>query len=929
LENIRPFSTASQSAASSALRKPELADAQGATFAQAQTAPAGHWDEMQGGVPSRLQASSAAESVAGTVTGVPGFAPLSREWSQFISHLQDVRPAALNARMAQLERQVHDNGISYNVYADADRPQRPWSLDLFPLMVDALSWQQIESGVLQRMRLLEHIMADTYGPQNLLAQGQLPAALVQGHPGYLHAMQGVPPVGGQYLSLAAFDLARGPDGCWWLLSQRTQAPSGLGYLLENRQIISRQFPQAFEAMPVQRLADVYRSWIDGLKQRSPAGAHAHIALLTPGPYNETYFEHAYLARYLGLTLVQGSDLTVRDEHVFLKTLQGLQPVHGLVKRVDDMWLDPLELNPESTLGVPGLLQAVRSGNVLVANAPGSGFLESNALLGFMPALAQSLLGEALQLPAIPSWWCGEQAALQDVLPRLPESVIKPTYPPLSGRSSFEPVIGKQLSQRERDEWAGRILRDGEAHTVQAYLPLSHTPTWQPDAAAHKGSVSSRPVILRVFALADARGGWQVLPGGLARLGTREGIASMQRGGGSADVWVMGGAPAATQTMQSQSQSQGSGQSQSQIQGLSTDMGLARSNLSAQTQLPLQPPSASSLNGALPQRHRMVTSRAAESLFWMGRYTERCENTLRLSRLALDVLGSEDQACAPLVAWLNQLALCHGLVAPGVPAALQSRRVFERSLVAGLWDTQVTTGVGYNLKAIHLAAANVRERLSPEHWSLIEQTQNAFFHSHPAGRPPQDTVQAQRVLAQTSQLLAAMTGAQTDRMTRDDGWRLLSIGRHIERLDFLAFAMQVALQCGTLNEQAGFDGVLALFDSTISFHAQYQQSRTVEALLELLIVNPDNPRALGWVAHTLRGRLARMGHLAEGRTEALAHAIPRLIDTDLGLLCDEAQGTTPALQDLLQHCRDAARNTSDSLNTMFFAHSAQTGHSVGV
>jgi uncharacterized circularly permuted ATP-grasp superfamily protein/uncharacterized alpha-E superfamily protein len=929
LENIRPFSTASQSAASCAQRKPELADAQGAAFAQAQTAPAGHWDELQGGVPPRLQTSPPTEkgagSLAATPTGAAGFAPLSREWSQFIAHLQDVRPTALNARMAQLERQVHDNGISYNVYADADRPQRPWSLDLFPLMVDALSWQQIQSGVLQRMRLLEHIMADTYGAQNLLTQGQLPAALVQGHPGYLHAMQGVPPVGGQYLSLAAFDLARGPDGCWWLLSQRTQAPSGLGYLLENRQIISRQFPQAFEAMPVQRLADVYRSWIDGLKQRSPAGPQAHMALLTPGPYNETYFEHAYLARYLGLTLVQGSDLTVRDEHVFLKTLQGLQPVHGLVKRVDDMWLDPLELNAESTLGVPGLLQAVRSGNVLLANAPGSGFLESNALLGFMPALAQSLLGEALQLPAIPSWWCGEQAALQDVLPRLPESVIKPTYPPMSGRSSFEPVIGKQLSQRERDEWAGRILRDGQAHTVQAYLPLSHTPTWQPDAAAHKGSVSSRPVILRVFALADAQGGWQVLPGGLARLGTREGIASMQRGGGSADVWVMDRAPAAGPTMQSQSPGQG----QSQSQGSSADMGLTRSNLSAQTQLPLQPPSASFLHGTLPQRHRLVTSRAAENLFWMGRYSERCENTLRLSRLALDVLGSEDQACTPLIAWLNQLALWHGLVAPGVPAALQSRRVFERSLVAGLWDTQVTTGVGYNLKAIHLAAANVRERLSPEHWSLIEQTQNAFFHSHPAGRPPQDTLQAQRVLAQTSQLLAAMTGAQTDRMTRDDGWRLLSIGRHIERLDFLAFAMQLALQCGTLNEQAGFDGVLGLFDSTISFHAQYQQSRTVQALLELLIVNPDNPRALGWVAHTLRGRLARMGHLSQGRTEALAQAIPRLIDTDLGLLCDETQGTTPALQDLLQHCRDAARITSDSLNTLFFAHSAQTGHSVGI
>ena len=889
MENIRPLSSLVHTKAAAQLVSNETGT--DATFAQAQSAPHGHWDELQGGVPSDLQNSSSGQS----------FTPLSREWSDFLGHLPDASPAALNARMAQLERQVHDNGISYNVYADADRPQRPWSLDLFPLMVDALSWRQIESGVLQRMRLLEHIMADTYGPQTLLRKGQLPAALVQGHPGYLHAMQGVPPVGGQHLSLAAFDLARGPDGCWWLLSQRTQAPSGLGYLLENRQLVSRQFPQAFEAMPVQGLADAYRHWIDGIKQRSPAGANAHIALLTPGPYNETYFEHAFLARYLGLTLVQGSDLTVREEHVFLKTLQGLQPVHGLIKRVDDVWLDPLELRAESTLGVPGLLQAVRRGHVLVANAPGSGFLESNALLGFMPALAQSLLGEGLQLPAIPSWWCGEQAALQDVLPRLSESVIKPTYPSFSGRSSFEPVIGSQLSQRERDEWAGRILRDGEAHTVQAYLPLSHTPTWQ--STKNTGTVSSRPLILRVFALADHLGSWQVLPGGLARLGTGDGIASMQRGGGSADVWVMARTPASNPPLNSSDKLQSS-QSQSQF-SLKT---------------PASP--------APTQRQRLVTSRAAENLFWMGRYTERCENTLRLSRISLDVLGSEDQSCAPLVAWLNQLALSQGLVAPGVPAALQSRRVFERSLVAGLWDTQLTTGVGYNLKAIHLAAANVRERLSPEHWHLIEQTQNAFFKSTPSGAPPQDAVHAQRVLAQTSQLLAAMTGAQTDRMTRDDGWRLLSIGRHIERLEFLALAMQMALECQTLQVQAGFDGVLALFDSTISFHAQYQQSRTPSALLELLITNPDNPRSLGWVAHTLRGRLARMGNLAEGRTDALSNAIPRLIDMDVGLLCSNNQHTTPALSRLLQDCRTAARSISDSLNTLFFAHSAQTGRIVG-
>jgi uncharacterized circularly permuted ATP-grasp superfamily protein len=413
---------------------PEPLDAQAMNWLahQALAAPEGHWDELRGLTHTQEPATC-----------------MSAAWQTFIQHLGAEGLEGLNARMGNLQRQVRDNGITYNVYAAADQPQRPWSLDLFPLMVPEANWQQIEAGVLQRMQLLERIMADAYGPQNLVLSGQLPAALIQGHPAYLPAMHGVPPVGGRYLSLAAFDLARGPDGCWWLLSQRTQAPSGLGYLLENRLIVSRLFPQAFEGFPVQRLAETYRTLIDGIKARSPAGASAHIALLTPGPYNETYFEHAYLARYLGLSLVQGNDLTVRDERLYLKTLQGLQPVHGLLKRVDDDWLDPLELRAESTLGVPGLLQAVRSGNLLVANTPGSGFLESNALLGFMPSLARALLDEELQLPAIPSWWCGEAAALQEVLPRISSCVIKPTYPYNTDRHSFEPVLGHQPPRARR------------------------------------------------------------------------------------------------------------------------------------------------------------------------------------------------------------------------------------------------------------------------------------------------------------------------------------------------------------------------------------------------------------------------------------------------------------------------------------------------
>ncbi|PUE41506.1 circularly permuted type 2 ATP-grasp protein [Limnohabitans sp. Bal53] len=902
---------------------PETAALKGLVLGH-EAAPTGHWDELRGEV--SLAKADTSRSI-------------SAPWQHFLAPLNKADPsreADLNSRMANLQRQVRDNGITYNVYASADQPQRPWSLDLFPLMLSHSDWQLIEAGVMQRMQLLERIMADAYGPQQLVLRGQLPAALVQGHPAYLPAMQGVAPVGGRYLSLAAFDLARGPDGCWWLLSQRTQAPSGLGYLIENRQIVSRLFPQAFEAFPVQRLAHTYRTLIDGLKARSPAGASAHIALLTPGPYNETYFEHAYLARYLGLSLVQGNDLTVRDQKLYLKTLQGLQPVHGLLKRVDDDWIDPLELRADSTLGVPGLLQAVRSGNVLVANTPGSGFLESSALLGFMPGLARELLGQELQLPAIPSWWCGEAAALQDVLPRISSCVIKPTYPHHTDRHSFEPVLGHRLSPSEQSEWARRIQRNPDDHTLQSWLPLSHQPTWQ-SGSDGTSSIALRPVVLRVFAVVDAQGGWQVLPGGLARLGTREGIASMQRGGSSADVWVQ--SPTAAPKASTRAAQSSQKQAQSPTQSPSPTQAPALSPLT--TSIP-------AASDALAQRQRLVTSRAAENLFWMGRYTERTENTLRLVRLSLEILGSENQNLPCLRHFITRMATRHGLVRAGVPAAAQAHRVFERSLIAGLWDQEMATSVGFNLRSVRLAAASVRERLSPEHWRLLEQAESRFFQlakgtglAQPTPDALPDTVAVQRLLADTSQMLAALTGAQTDRMSRDDGWRLLSIGRHIERLEFLSHALSEAVQLGLIEEQAGFDAVLDLFDSTISFHAQYQQSRTPQALVDLLVTDPDNPRSLGWVAHTLRSRLRRMGQLAEGATLPLAERLPALIELrpqalwpldtprDASTSADPTATHQPLpLLATLGQCQSAAREVSDHLCSLFFTHSGEARYSVG-
>ncbi|MDB5944004.1 MAG: hypothetical protein JWQ13_3570 [Ramlibacter sp.] len=858
-----------------------------AALAASMSPPAaeGHFDELRGGVSTpQPDADADAVVVAADAGPVPA-------WSRFFESLGLDGFLDLNQRTTNLERQIRDNGVTYNVYADSDGPQRPWSLDLFPLIITPESWQQIETGVLQRVKLLDSVMADVYGPQTLLANNLLPPALVHGHPGYLRAMHGVRPAADTHLHIAAFDLARGPDGKWWVVSQRTQAPSGLGYLLENRLITSRLFPEAFRDLNVQRLAASYRALIDGIKQMCPSRDEPRIVLLTPGPYNETYFEHAYLARYLGLTLVEGSDLTVRDQCLYLKTLKGLEPVHGLLKRLDDEFLDPLELRSDSRLGVPGLLQVIRAGNVLVANAPGSAFLESTALLGFLPALSRHLLKEELRLPSLATWWCGERAAMEAVLPELGDNVIKRTYvSPGAGA-----VLGNSLSRRELDEWAGRIVREGDEYTLQSYVPLSQMPTWRSRSstgAGPEGRIVSRSLMLRVFAVSDGPRSWRVLPGGLTRIASADfDIASMQRGGSSADTWVM-----------------------------------TRGEVDATSLLQHEQPAAT-------VSHRVrssTTSRAGENLFWLGRYTERTENTTRLARLALDSLNGEDQSSQPLLAWLGELAVAHGLVLPAVPSPTQARRVFERSLICALGDTEQQS-VGYNLCGLRNAASAVRERLSLEQWNGIVRAEEQFLVECACFNDEGDysSVEALRALENLSGHTAAMTGAQTDRMTRDDGWRLLSSGRHLERLGFLASALAHAFETGAVFDEGGFEALIALFDSTITFHAQYQQRHDIPALLDLLVLDRDNPRSLGWVAQTLRGRLARLDGSAPGKVPEIALTVPDPKEWSLEAICErDAGGNYVKLLELLGQCSDAAYKLSDDVGARYFTHSGEARHSVG-
>jgi len=835
----------------------------------------GHFYELTG------QVNRAGEPQAG----------LAERWQRFFAAGGAAGWQELSAKALRVQRRVLEDGASYNVHSDGpplpgegglERAPlaRHWPLELLPMLIEPDEWRDIEAGIIQRARLLDAVMADTYGERQLLRDGLLPASLVLAHPQYLRAMHGAKPPGGVHLHVLAFDLTRCADGKWWVVAQRTQAPSGLGYVLENRLIIAQQFPEAFRQMAVQRLAASYRDFIRTLTQLSPAGERSRVALLTPGPRNETYFEQAFLARYLGITLVEGADLTVRADKVYLKTLAGLERVHVLLRRVDDTWLDPLELRPDSILGVPGLLQAVRAGEVILANAPGSGWLESPGLTAFWPGVAETLLGEDLKLPAIQSWWCGEESAWRTLRPRLAEFVVVPTFSASSTTQHFNPVVAAELGEEGLRALAARIDADPTAFTLQARVKPTKQPVWL------RGSLDPRVAVLRVFAMTDGQGGWTVLPGGLTRVAPRrdplaDAWLSIQRGSLSTDTWVM------------------------------TDGEVDPTTLLAQPLLPAD----------LAQVHWTVTSRAAENLFWLGRYTERAENSARLARHVIEASGMVQRGAMPptMLPLLDALARRHGLVGVNAPRAQDDPRGFERALLSALLPSAAVHSVGWNLRALQGCAQSLRERLSPEAWRLIheaaaqfEQHLRAVLDRPGAATPASDVL---NVLARADTHLAAITGAQTDRMTRDDGWRLLSIGRQLERLSFHAEVLAEAFEQDLALTEDGFGLLLGVFDSTITYRAQFQARREAPPLLHLLVHDTDNPRSLAWVARTLRDRFAKLARHDPGWAADITAELPVPEAWPLA----ELAAPGPALVDHLKRAAAQVGELSSIISQRYFAH----------
>ena len=791
-------------------------------------------------------------------------------WRRLFEQLQRSSPAQLVQRQALLARQIQENGVTYNVYADPKGADRPWELDLLPHVIAADEWQHLSAGIAQRARLLNAVLADLYGPQRLIAEGLLPSELVFGHNNFLWPCQGIRPPAETFLHLYAVDLARTPDGRWWVTADRTQAPSGAGYALESRTIVSRAFPELYRDLQVQHLAGFFRTLQETLARQAPSAEEVPlVVLLTPGRFNESYFEHLYLARQLGYPLVEGGDLTVRDATVYLKTLSGLRRVHAIMRRLDDDFCDPLELRTDSALGVPGLLEAVRQGRVLVANALGSGVLESPGLLGFLPRINHYLFGEELLLPSIATWWCGEPPVLEQALEKLPELLIKPAFP----SQSFVPVFGRDLSEKQRDDLVRRMRARPYAYVAQELPQLSQAPVWQ----AETGQLQPRAIGMRVYAVAS-HDGYRVLPGGLTRVAAEADaeVVSMQRGGASKDTWVLGErAPVGEQWK-------------------------------AQRTLGVHD---------LVRRDPYLPSRVVENLFWFGRYCERCDDSARLLRIMLAryVDGDDPQALQAAV------ELGEGLMLLPEEGELPER------LLAALLGADWSFSLRANLQRLQWAASQVRGKLSRENWQALVELQREAMELETEAEAA-DFGELLDFLSRLVMSLAALSGFALDDMTRDEGWRFLMIGRRIERLQFLSSSLAGFLRGAGAFDQAGLEWLLELGNSSITYRSRYLAVAQLIPVLDLLLLDEQNPHAVLFQLKLVSGSLKRLNHDFGAPAEAaLPLLVERLAGFDLGCLENPLFGDSSVraaldgLADLLQDVADVSNQVSDRLALRHFAH----------
>ncbi len=728
---------------------------------------------------------------------------LRPRWQELITALDDMGVEELEQRRHDLQRLLQENGVTYNVYDDPRNAQRPWQVDPIPMIIDQNEWQKVAIGLQQRARLLNGLLADLYGSRTVIRRGIVPPELIYSDPSFRHACHNGLPAGQRWLIGYAADLARAFDGTLWVLGDRTQSPSGAGYALENRIIMARAFPNLYREAPLRRLAsflEAERSTLASLAQHNQD--QPHVVLLSPGPGNASYFEHAYLANYWSLTLVEGDDLVVRDSRVWLKTLGGLRAVDVILRRLNDGFCDPLELRSDSMLGVPGLLHAVRSGNVALVNAIGSGIAENPGLLAFMPMLCRYFLGEDLRLPSIRTWWCGHRQDLRYVVDHFDDVMVRPIVPRQT------PWLGRELDRASKASLLRRIRATPHLFIAQEHAMLSTAPTLE------NRRLVARPVLIRGFAVAY-QDDYRVMPGALVRVspGLDDLRTSIQKGGISKDLWVVADTPEKHVTLLRQAHG------------------------------PI----------VVTRDTHDLPSRVADNLYWLGRYSERLDNRVRLLRETLGLFLQQERENAEN-SCLDDLLKALNIVPPTAASTRQSRFFgLRRELLSLFTDPDKVGSLLFIFNGMLKTGRMVRDHLGEDSWRLLNRLQRLIQQVPPA----LTAREARELLEQDLTLLAAFSGLTNDTMPHHYGWCFLDIGRQLERVLFTLDLFELAFITAEHPGVPLWEVVLNTTDNLTAYRRRYRSQLHPIAIIDLLLFDECNPRSVGYQLHHLNAQINRL------------------------------------------------------------------------
>lgn len=808
-------------------------------------------------------------------------AEVHSHWRQLINGITQLGGEELERRRSDARRLLRENGVTYHIYSDPKGQKRTWQLDPIPLLINSQDWVAISEGLKQRARLLNMVLRDIYGPRRLIKEGLIPAELIYAQQGFLRAcdqvqMKDIPP-----LLFYAADLARGPDGRMWVLGDRSQAPSGAGYALETRMAMTRVMADEFRRTHVHRLSIFFRHFRSMLAVLMPHRKDdPRVVILTPGPHNETYFEHAYLASYLGYSLVQGDDLTVRGGKVWMKSLDGLKQVDIIVRRVDDTFCDPLELREDSHLGVPGLLQAARLGNVIIANPLGSSVLESPAFMPFLPNIAKQWLGEELLLPAAATWWCGQKKERDYVLANLKDLVIK------SIDRRRPTVFSSQLNEKQVHELKKRILAEPHLYVGQQVLSCSTAPSLR------KGKIVPRRVLLRTF-LTAFQDDYDVMPGGLTRVARDEGalFVTNQTGGLSKDTWILAAKPVHQASLWP---------SIPQMEGLLAG------------------------EGVLP-------SRSGENLFWVGRYTERSEGLIRLIRTTLNKLADyddyQDESDQVVLNHLLESLTHFTRVYPGFTGkdVAEKLRRPRHHIMDMVLNKEHRSGLIGTVNALLQSAYNVRDLWSSDTWRVVDDIDENLQHLNSNDiRFPALQTELDSLLAS----LMAFSSQTQESMPHEHGWYLLNIGRRMERaIQLICFFRTCFVEsAGEVPEHLMLETALTNHESLITHRRRYRSVQHIYTVLDLMLLDMRHPRSLAYQVDKIMSLMEKLPQPSPSHHLSREQRLILQTSTDIKLAeveklakINDESGIRLKLSTLLDSVEGRLEKVSELLHQRYFTH----------